>query len=265
MTEAEWLGCDNVFDLLYFLSKQPKQPSDRKYRLFAVACCQRIRRFLIDVQSWKAVEAAEQFADGLIAADCLDAAGRWPTYTEGLPPGQIGQTCNANDTACYAAARAAAIETAWQAAGDACDTAGREGWNSSPGIAALVANRQAAGVAGDAPFDQAEADAFDAAYDQAQADQKAAAATERQAQTELVREVFGNPFTSVVLSATWLSLSVLSLAQGIYDDRAFDRLPILADAFEEAGCTDDAILSHLRGPGPHVRGCWAVDLLLGKQ
>ena len=50
----------------------------------------------------------------------------------------------------------------------------------------------------------------------------------------------------------------------IYQERAFERLPILADALEEAGCDDPDILSHLRGPGPHVRGCWALDLVLGK-
>jgi hypothetical protein len=54
------------------------------------------------------------------------------------------------------------------------------------------------------------------------------------------------------------------LAQAIYNDRAPDRLPILADALEEAGCSDAAILGHCRGPGPHIRGCWVVDLILGK-
>jgi hypothetical protein len=54
------------------------------------------------------------------------------------------------------------------------------------------------------------------------------------------------------------------LAESIYDDRAFDRLPILADAVEEAGCTDIDILIHCRGPGPHARGCWVVDAILGK-
>jgi hypothetical protein len=54
------------------------------------------------------------------------------------------------------------------------------------------------------------------------------------------------------------------LAHLIYDQRRFTDLPVLADALEEAGCTDQTILDHLRGPGPHVRGCWAVDLLLGK-
>jgi hypothetical protein len=63
----------------------------------------------------------------------------------------------------------------------------------------------------------------------------------------------------------WNESTVTELAQAIYTDRAFDRLPILADALEEAGCTDAAILEHCRGPGPHVRGCWVVDLLLGKE
>ena len=58
---------------------------------------------------------------------------------------------------------------------------------------------------------------------------------------------------------------MVQIAQAIYDDRAFDRMPILADALEDAGCTDRAILDHCRSEGPHVRGCWVVDLLLGKE
>jgi len=58
--------------------------------------------------------------------------------------------------------------------------------------------------------------------------------------------------------------AVLHLAQAIYDDRAFDQLPILADALQEAGCTSREVLDHCRSPGPHVRGCWVVDLILGK-
>ena len=57
---------------------------------------------------------------------------------------------------------------------------------------------------------------------------------------------------------------MVKVAQGIYYDRAFDRLPILADALEDAGCHDAAILEHCRQPGPHVRGCWVVDLLTGR-
>jgi hypothetical protein len=63
----------------------------------------------------------------------------------------------------------------------------------------------------------------------------------------------------------WNNATNLNIAQAIYDNRAFDRLPILADALEEAGCTSPDILNHCRQPGEHVRGCWALDLVLGKE
>ncbi|MBL8794381.1 MAG: hypothetical protein JNM56_10785 [Planctomycetia bacterium] len=78
-------------------------------------------------------------------------------------------------------------------------------------------------------------------------------------------DIFGNPFQPVVLVRTWLTSTVVSLATGIYDDRAFDRLPILADALEDAGCDNQDLLKHCREPGEHVRGCWCVDLLLDKS
>jgi hypothetical protein len=80
----------------------------------------------------------------------------------------------------------------------------------------------------------------------------------------VARCVFGNPFRPAVLDPSWLTPTVVALAEGIGADRAFDRLPILADALEDAGCADRAVLDHCRSPGPHVRGCWALDLLLGK-
>ena len=80
----------------------------------------------------------------------------------------------------------------------------------------------------------------------------------------LLRCIFGNSFRSLVADVSWITSSVDSLAESIYTDRAFDRLPILADALEAAGCTNADILGHCRGPGPHVRGCWVVDLILGK-
>jgi hypothetical protein len=97
-------------------------------------------------------------------------------------------------------------------------------------------------------------------------DWEAIFATERGRQADLVREVFGLlPSGCLPINATWLSSTVSDLASTIYDERAFDRLPILADALEEAGCTDTEILAHCRSEGPHVRGCWAVDLILGKE
>ncbi|WP_439625559.1 hypothetical protein [Gemmata sp.] len=66
------------------------------------------------------------------------------------------------------------------------------------------------------------------------------------------------------MDAAWLTSDVLALATGIYEKRAFDLMPILADALQDAGCNSDDILNHCRGPGPHVRGCWVVDSVLGK-
>jgi hypothetical protein len=87
---------------------------------------------------------------------------------------------------------------------------------------------------------------------------------------DLLRDIFGNPFQStnpfrwVVVEPRWLTSTVVSLAAGIYEDRAFDRLPILADALQDAGCDTADVLDHCRGDGRHVRGCWVVDLVLGK-
>ena len=84
-------------------------------------------------------------------------------------------------------------------------------------------------------------------------------------QAEIVRCVLGNPFRPVVADPAWLTPTAIAIADSLYRDRAFDRLPILADALEEAGCTVADILLHCRQPGEHVRGCWAVDLVLGKS
>jgi hypothetical protein len=84
----------------------------------------------------------------------------------------------------------------------------------------------------------------------------------------LVRELWGNPFHFVPLDPAWTAWNegtVLRLAQSIYAEETFDTLPILGDALEEAGCADEAILAHLRSPDPHVRGCWVLDLILGKR
>lgn len=85
------------------------------------------------------------------------------------------------------------------------------------------------------------------------------------AQAILIRCVFGNPFRLVAFDPHWRSEIVVALATGIYAERAFDRMPILADALEEAGCDDADVLAHCRGLGPHVRGCWVVDRVLGKE
>lgn len=81
----------------------------------------------------------------------------------------------------------------------------------------------------------------------------------------LLRDVIGNPFRAVTVDPAWVTTTTRGLAEGIYAERAFDRLPILADALEDAGCDNSDILSHCRGDGLHVRGCWVVDRILGKE
>jgi hypothetical protein len=93
----------------------------------------------------------------------------------------------------------------------------------------------------------------------------AAARDEPRAQAAIFRDIFGNPFRPVTLNPAWRTSNVPALAQSIYHQRAFDRLPILADALEDAGCDNADILNHCRQPGEHVRGCWVVDFLIGKE
>ncbi len=92
---------------------------------------------------------------------------------------------------------------------------------------------------------------------------------EEHRQCDLLRDIFGNPFRSPpALAPAWLAWkdgTIAKLAQAIYEDRAFERLPILADALEEVDCADADVLDHLRSPLIHVRGCWALDWILAKK
>jgi hypothetical protein len=88
--------------------------------------------------------------------------------------------------------------------------------------------------------------------------------TERRAQCDLLRDLF-RLFRVFAVDPVWLTRGTLGVARGLYLAGAFGDLPILADALEDAGCDNADILGHLRGPGPHVRGCWALDLVLGKS
>ena len=81
----------------------------------------------------------------------------------------------------------------------------------------------------------------------------------------LVKDIFDNPFRPITINPSWLTSTVFALAPGIYSEKAFDRMPILADALQDAGCDNEDLLNHCRGPEPHVRGCFVIDALLDKQ
>ena len=87
---------------------------------------------------------------------------------------------------------------------------------------------------------------------------------QRPKQVVFLRDIFGNPFRTVVFSPDWRTDTAVTLAQQMYEARDFALVPILADALQDAGCDNSDVLDHCRGPSPHVRGCWVVDSVLGK-
>ena len=227
MTEGEWLACTDPTEMMYVSGEQGRL-TERRDRYFSCACCRRIWHLLPDEASRTAVRVAEQYLDGLASVELLDTASRAAEM-------HGGSAANA--------AASAAFPT-------------RELGNNGIDVAAHAAD---AVVYADPRFIPGGADRDSAVR---------AGLAERSAQADLLRDIFGNPFRPVPrvdpTVLTWNAGTVVQLAQAIYEDRAFDRLPILADALEEAGCSDQNILVHCRSEGPHVRGCWVVDLLLGK-
>ncbi len=215
MTEAEWLAATDPTPMLDFVRGKA---TDRKRRLFAVACCRRISDM---DEKWMgvAILAAEQFADGLCGREEME---RYRRLAEELA---FETDDDFVEVVSVAIGRAADVDREDEVEGD----------------------------------DFAATSATHARF--ASDDQVG----EKAVQSRLVKEIFGNPFRPVTIDPAWLTEPVHSLAAGIYAERAFDRMPVLADALEEAGCDSADILSHCRGDGPHVRGCWVVDLLLGKE
>jgi hypothetical protein len=119
---------------------------------------------------------------------------------------------------------------------------------------------------------EALAAAREAAHCFAWSEGRAGLARRRKQLGPVVREVFGYPFRSVFIDPAWQTPTVTGLASVAYEERALPsgeleaaRLAVLADALEDAGCDNTDLVGHLRAPGPHVRGCWAIDLLLGKE
>jgi hypothetical protein len=229
MTEAEWLACDDPEPMLEFLRDKV---SERKVRLFACACVRRVGHLLTDAGR-RAVQTAEAYADGMTDPKTLKAAGSAARQ----PVDDAVEAVNST----YLGIGLSPALSAAEAASEACNGMGSD-------VTRLLVPLRAARAAQDA---------------------LGGGGGERAAQAILLRDILGNPphprppLPAALLN--WADRTECRIAQAIYDDRAFDRLPILADALEDAGCTDAGILAHCRGPGPHLRGCWVVDLILGRQ
>jgi hypothetical protein len=265
MTEEEWLAATHPTVMLEFLGGQA---SDRKRQLFDCACCRLIWHLLEDERSRRAVEAAERVADA-------GQAGGDPSPAPALADAEAAET---------AAHTALAL---------ACDEAGlsldfidyafdhRTCRRACRFDAASAAASSLRGPSGDlySHVDAATAVASaDAAsrphrcmgnYPSAHRDLDAARDGEYARQADLLREIVGNPFGPLSISLSFRTPDVVALARTAYDERHLPRgeldlhrLAVLADDLEEAGATGN-LVEHLRSPGPHVRGCWALDLVLG--
>jgi hypothetical protein len=240
VTEAEWLAATDSAPMAVFLRRAT---SDRKMRLFACACCRGVWPAFTDPRGRRSVDAAERFADGFIDRPELRA------------------------THAKADAAASLEELAWLAshrvARIAAEAAALESWS-------VHAALDAAGY----PMQLWSGDPADQIVREGPCGGDACAEYRRRA-ADLLRCIFGNPFGPAPdLDSAWLAWQgaiVAQLAQAAYEERRLPegtldpaRLALVADALEDAGLTDAELLGHLRGPGPHVRGCWALDLVLGK-
>jgi hypothetical protein len=255
MTESEWLDAIDHGPMLEALQAAARA-SQRKVRLWSVACVRRVWPLLTDPRSRQAVEVAERYADGLArgselrdsrvaaddAAQAVEAAFHARTGRHDYTAGQAAAVA-AHDTASYAVFDPRG-ESAVYATGHAAY--------------AFAASCAAAGEA-------------------AEAHRNKAMAAEEAVQAVLLRDLFGPLlFREVRVDLSWLAWNggtVRRLAAAAYEERALPegtldagRLGVLADALEDSGCHDREVLGHLREQGAvHVRGCWVVDLVLGKS
>ncbi len=236
MTEAEWLACDNPWVMLNAPHDGPGFPQmadARRERLFLCAWCRRIEAVFPTCWDRSELDTAERLADGLVSD-------------------QEHHEIRAR----LSAARQRIID--------------------EPGI---TAERVALGalhavLVGSGPYSGNRLASIMVLLNGIRADASAAEfpdggcglrCAEEAALVALGRDIFGNPFRPVAFFPEWRTSTAVALAAQVYESREFSAMPILGDALQDAGCDNVDVLDHCRGPGPHVRGCWVVDLVLGKE
>jgi hypothetical protein len=266
MTEQEWLTCADPERMLECLRGQA---SDRKLRLLACACCRETWRLLSDERSRQAVEVGERFADGetdLAELATARAAAEAARTAASAAADDAVRAMHHGDVVYYASLRATSF-----AAGAAVGCATDPTWRAAPSVAENfiraastqgVTNLEAVWWGWDDP--------------NAAAEQAAVETGARNSLCALIRDLFGNPFRPPSLLPpavlAWSDGTVPRIAEGIYDEQRMPegtldtaRLAVLADALLDAGCDDEELIQHCRSEGPHVRGGWALDLILGKE
>jgi hypothetical protein len=245
MTEPEWLACKDAWKMLRFLRFQA---SDRKFRLYACACCLVLWPEMQDPRSRRALEVAEQYADGLVSPrDLLAAHGDAEEALRALQA-DFPQVCRR-----------------WREAAGTGPSADSGVIDPGKALMAAEAIRLVTYPTLYDPTGEPEASLLCSILDRiGEAPSNAWIPLDGP-----LRDILGNPYRAVPgpdsASLRWHDGAVRRPAEAIYRERRFDDCPVLADALGESGCTSQELIGHLRGPGPHVLGCHALDAALGKS
>ncbi|VTR93254.1 Uncharacterized protein (Fragment) OS=uncultured bacterium PE=4 SV=1 [Gemmata massiliana] len=218
MTEAEWLACEDPEKLVNRAHRKKNLLTDRKFRLFAVACARAVWPRIASDNGRTAVEVAERYADdsatshevAVVLAAAIPSGGDEDSDDETSDDYKAGHALSAAVCTCFERKH----------------------------------------------FLYAATSAATAASDPQRA---------RAGQCVMLRDIVGNPFRPAAFSPSWRTSTAITLAAQMYESRDFGAMPILADALQDAGCDNADVLDHCRSDGPHVRGCWVVDLVLGKE
>lgn len=270
MTESEWQACRDPQKMLLFL-RDREEVATRKLRLFGLACCRHIWHLLSE-EMRRLIEAAEGYVEGMLGpvelgeaemAASLHYSEYW--FNDDRVDRLQGDLMESVATACY-----------FISPPDCSPWYALDWLRPDETQAAMRVARSAVQAIWDWSHDLLEAWESRHLHADVRYDSLAEAASqEKERQSDLVRCIFGNPCrpapTIGPTMLAWNEQIVIRLAQNIYEDRhlpdgTFDlaRLAVLADALEEAGVTDAGLLEHLRGPGHHVRGCCALDAIVGR-
>jgi GAF domain-containing protein len=231
MTESEWDTCDTWSRALNAVNRATRSANAgwrRKFRLLGVYALRRIARLAEDGRFAQALDLAERHFDGRAAISDLRAA---------ITEAQRGYDVHLCDLGELPARLAQALDSLleahpYQAAHSGCSLATR--------------------------FE------YELVYPHGRAVRPFISKAASTAFPPLIRDLFGNPFRPVAFDPAWRTSTAVALASQMYESRDFAAMPILADALQDAGCEDADVLNHCRSDGPHVRGCWVVDLVLGK-
>ena len=266
MTEEEWLACAEVDSLLAFLQGRA---SERKLRLFGCACCWRIAHLFRSSEFIRTIDVTERYANGQATQEEFRRSFKVVEDHIHAQTPEHGVSCAAEFPVIWASAT-------WYESGCYPTDAAQHCAECARGaIESRDPEYQARLAAGPPeaelpyPFTKEQVAEFMKSFDARSAfvrsEKQQLQAREAGLQVAFLRDIFGNPFRPATLDPAGLTTDVAALARAIYDERVFDRMPILADALQGAGCNNDDILNHCRDTSQvHVRGCWVIDLLTGR-